>query len=91
MAATIKVTHFKWTGKYYGEKESILKPEHQRLQGYNLADLFKNNDESVHCYSDVMSMFAPSRDFYHVVAVTYPGAEQKFCNFLLNCTEKGTE
>jgi len=28
MPVTIKVTHFKWTGKYYGGKTSELKPEH---------------------------------------------------------------
>jgi len=86
MPVTIKVTHFKWTGKWYGEKKSELKPEHLALQGYELAELFTTNDESVHCYSDVSSMFAESRDYYHTVEVDYGDQHSKFCNFLLNRT-----
>ena len=79
----VNVTTFKSTGKYYAESNTDLAPEHSKLHGYELAQLFRHDDASVQQYRCVMSSFS-QRDFKHVIQVTYPDHVQDFCFFLLD-------
>lgn len=79
---TIKVCAFKKSGKYYAEHTSILTPEHyNHLFGFELSDLIRANDTSVHQYSPVTSKF-DTKNFDYLVEVDY-GPKKDFCYFLL--------
>jgi hypothetical protein len=77
----IKVMVFKESGKYYASHDSELKEVHKKLQGYDLMDLIRKNDESVKTYSPIIDGF--SHNFFYTIDVDYD-TETNFCTFLLN-------
>lgn len=80
----ITVDAFKSTGKWYATKNTELKPEHLEMingnVGFNFADLVKNNDESVRCYSPLSSAFMFAHEYYFHVDVSNC---EGFCKYLI--------
>jgi hypothetical protein len=82
--AKIKIVSYKRSGKYYSEKESVLKLEHERLAGFELTELLDSLSAPVKEYFGVLH----PDGFDNVIEVEYPDGVRNFCNFMRRATSE---
>jgi hypothetical protein len=80
--AVITVTSYRDTGKCYTTHTCELKPEHEALEGFELIDLFRDNDPSVRDYT---GLSCGVTGFIFAINVLYLSEENrtKYCHRLI--------